>query len=364
VAASLGWTHGEGAPTVSDEVRALLSDCAACAAKLRARRMRRGALDLDLPEGRVRFGDDGVTPVDVVQSRADPGLRRAYQLVEELMLLANEVVAQACVAADVPTIFRVHGAPDEEALARFAAVAQAYGHKADIELGRSPRKLSALLRRVQGEPEGRVLAMLLLRALPQARYATTNTGHFGLASEAYLHFTSPIRRYPDLVVHRVVRALVRGEAIPRDDAARDAMTRAAAESSRLERRAMEVEREVLDLHRCVVAREHLGEVRSATVTGITAAGPYLDVESPFLSGLLRVDGVAAEAWELDELGIRARVPGTGLRYMLGEVKLVTLAEVSVQRRAVTFKPAEPLDDKSLRKVARKAEARIRGRRTK
>jgi ribonuclease R len=310
----------------------------------------------------VRFGDDGETPEDVVQSRADPGLKRAYQLVEELMLLANEVVARACVAADAPAIVRVHGSPDEEHLSRFAAVA--YGHKVDVEVGRAPKKLSALLRRVQGEPEGRVLAMLLLRSLPQARYATVNTGHFGLASEAYLHFTSPIRRYPDLVVHRVVRALLRGEHIPRDEASRDAMTRAAAESSRLERRAMEVEREVLDLYRCVVAREHLGEVRSGTVTGVTAAGPFVDIENPFCSGLVRVDGVPPDAWELDELGIRVRVPGTNLRYMLGEVKLVTLSEVSVQRRAITFKPAEPLDDKSLRKVARKAEERTRGRRRK
>jgi ribonuclease R len=341
-ARALGWSDvpldGHG---VSDILRADLQVAADLSGVLRRLRLKRGALDLDLPEARVKMADDGVTPAHVYQSRKDPGVRRAYNLIEELMLLANEAIAALCVARAVPAVYRVHGRPDEELLARFAAVATAYGHKLDVEAGRVPRKLSALLRKVEGKPEARILGMLLLRSLPQARYASANTGHFGLASEAYLHFTSPIRRYPDLIVHRMVRALARGEQPERTEEAHAIMARAAAESSRLERRAMDVEREVLDLYRCAVAKAHLGEIHGATVTSVTPSGPFVEIEDPFLAGMLRLGGVGAieggAEWQVDPLGISCTHTVTNMTYALGATLTVEIADVAMTRRMIYFK---------------------------
>lgn len=328
------WSEGPAPQGLPDDSRACLEAAAELASVLRSRRMKRGALDFDLPEGRVRFAEDGVTPADIVQSRHDPGVRRAYGVVEEMMLLANEVVARTLVDADLPAIYRVHGAPDDEHLTRFVTVARAYGHLLEDEDARSPKKLSAFLRKLVGKPEARVLHMILLRAMQQARYAAQNAGHFGLASEAYLHFTSPIRRYPDIVVHRAVKALLQQRADARDERAVARNARAAAESSRLERRAMDIEREVLDLYRCVVAKRHLGEVHQAVVTGVAAAGPFCEIESPFLTGLLRHDEAGTEGWEIDELGVRISLGRSGFGYSLGDLVTVEIADVSIPRRTV------------------------------
>lgn len=336
-ARALGWTEMPAdAARVPDDLVHDLGIAADLAELLRKRRFKRGALDLDLPEARVRFEADGKTPDTVYASRRDAGIRRAYQLIEELMLLANEVVAEQCSSRRIPAIYRVHGQPDEALLARFAAVALAYGHRVDVEAARAPRKLSALLRKVQGRPEGRVLGMLLLRALPQARYASINLGHFGLASEAYLHFTSPIRRYPDVVVHRAVRALARGEPTATEATAGAFIARAAAESSRLERRAMDVEREVLDLYRCVVAQKHIGEVHAARVIGVSAAGPWVEIDDPFLSGLLKLDGTGDTGWEVDEIGVSCTHGRTGKAFALGDDVMVELVDVALLRRQVIF----------------------------
>lgn len=349
VACALGWSDAPHVlPALTDAQLTDLRVAADLANELRRKRLKRGALDLDLPEARVRMEDDGRTPAHVYQSRKDPGVRKAYNLIEELMLLANEAVAAICVTKTIPAVYRVHGKPDEEPLARFAAVATLYGHKLDIEAGRVPRKLSALLRKVEGKPEARILGMMLLRSLPQARYASVNTGHFGLASEAYLHFTSPIRRYPDLIVHRVVRAVARGETPDRSDAALDAAGRAAAQSSRLERRAMDVEREVLDLYRCAVAKLHIGEIHQATVTGVSAAGPYVEIEDPFIVGLLRMGGAPAgegnAEWQVDEIGISCAHSVTGMTFALGDAVTVELSDVAMTRRTVYFRlPQEERD---------------------
>jgi ribonuclease R len=364
-ARALGWSEApHGAPAVPDALRDDLRVAADLSGELRRRRLKRGALDLDLPEARVRMEEDGRTPAHVYQSRKDPGVRKAYNLIEELMLLANEAVAAICVAKAIPAVYRVHGKPDEELLARFAAVATLYGHKVDVEAGRAPRKLSALLRKVEGKPEARILGMLLLRAMPQARYASVNTGHFGLASEAYLHFTSPIRRYPDLIVHRVVRAIARNEIPDRSDAALDAAGRAAAQSSRLERRAMDVEREVLDLYRCAVAKLHVGEIHEATVTSVTPTGPFVEIEDPFLAGLLRMGGAATgeggAEWQVDELGISCSHVVTGATFALGDQVTVELSDVAMARRMVYFRLPQEERDRLRRAQRQKSKSNPRG----
>lgn len=332
VARALGWTDAPADP-VEPALLPLLEVSAELASLLRARRMRRGALDFDLPEGRVRFDESGA-PVDIVQSRRDPGVRKAYALIEEMMLLANEAVAREAVDHDMPTVFRVHGEPDAEHLERICVVAKAYGHNLDPDEVRHPKKLSAFLRKITGKPESRVLGMLILRAMPQARYAAVNTGHFGLASPAYLHFTSPIRRYPDVVVHRGVKAHVQRGRVPATDEARAANARAAAEVSRLERRAVDVEREVLDVYRCKVAEAHVGGIFTGRVTAFSNAGVWVEIESPFLTGLLRLESLGADNWEVDEIGVHLRGARTGRHITLGDEITVELREVSIPRRTI------------------------------
>lgn len=356
VANAMGWT-AEGAPApLTDAMRAMVASADQCSATLRAKRMRRGALDFDLPEGRVRFAEDNVTPINIIQSKRDAGVKRAYALIEDLMLLANEIVAEACVHHGLAAIFRVHGGPQGEAFQRFMAAALALGHEIDDEAVDSPRLLSDFLRSIRGKPEARVLGMLLLRAMPQARYSEFNTGHRGLAATAYLHFTSPIRRYPDLLVHREVRRWLREPGRPADTTG---LSVAAADCSRLERRAVDVEREVLDLYRCEVARLHLGEVHLATVVGFGALGVYLDIDEPFLTGLLTLDSVAAGSWEADDLGLRLRSSRTGMIFQVGDQLTVEIAEISLARRTIFVRLAGTARE-SLRRAPPEREKKGKG----
>ncbi|MDO9018214.1 MAG: VacB/RNase II family 3'-5' exoribonuclease [Deltaproteobacteria bacterium] len=356
VANAMGWTD-EGSPApLTDEMRAMVTTADRCSSTLRAKRQRRGALDFDLPEGRVRFAEDQLTPINIVQSKRDAGVKRAYALIEDLMLLANEVVAETCVQQGLAAIYRVHGGPQGEAFQRFMAAALALGHPLDEEVVDSPRMLSDFLRSLRGTPEARVLGMLLLRAMPQARYSEQNTGHRGLAASAYLHFTSPIRRYPDLLVHREMRRWLRD---PEKRTSTEGLSVAAADCSRLERRAVDVEREVLDLYRCEVARLHLGEVHLATVVGFGSLGVYLDIDDPFLTGLLPLESVAAGSWEADDLGLRLRSSRTGMIFQVGDQLTVEIAEISLARRTISLRLAGTAKE-SLRRAPPEREKKGKG----
>jgi ribonuclease R len=356
VARAMGWTDEGAAAPLTDAMREMVTTADLCSATLRAKRQRRGALDFDLPEGRVRFAEDHVTPINIVQSKRDAGVKRAYALIEDLMLLANEIVAEVCVQQGLAAIFRVHGGPQGEAFQRFMAAALALGHPIDDEAVDSPRVLADFLRKIRGTPAARVLGMLLLRAMPQARYSEHNTGHRGLAATAYLHFTSPIRRYPDLLVHREIRRWLRH---PDKRTSTEGLSVAAADCSRLERRAVDVEREVLDLYRCEVARLHLGEVHLATVVGFGTLGVYLDIDEPFLTGLLPLESVAAGSWEADDLGLRLRSSRTGMIFQVGDQLTVEIAEISLARRQISLRLAGTARE-SLRRVPAEREHKGKG----
>src|SRR4051794_13875133 len=210
---------------------------------LRSQRLRRGALDFELPEVKMVLDPKTGAPIGVEKRSEDPGVKKAYQLIEELMLLANELVARHLAERGVPAIYRVHGPPDEAKLDRFATMATALGVAFDMEDAKDPKKLSNLLKRIAKHPSRDVFNMLLLRSMKQATYDTANIGHFGLASTTYLHFTSPIRRYPDLVVHRAVRSLLAQRSIDKSPSALEALKASATTASDRERHAMDVERE-------------------------------------------------------------------------------------------------------------------------
>ena len=324
---------------------------------LRTKRKRRGSLDFDLPEPRVKLDHATGEPLDVYRSRTDPGVRTAYALIEDMMLLANEVVAADMAKRGIPTIYRVHGAPDAKKIGIFSAVAASLGHELDPDAGEHPRKLQTFLAAIEGTPQAQALSYLLLRAMQQAVYDTTNIGHFGLAAPDYLHFTSPIRRYPDLAVHRVIREVIRGRKVdPKKWLPK--LGTWASDSSRLERRAMEAEREAVNVYRAILVRDRIGEVFDATITSVNNWGFYVAFDAPFVESLVPLEAISppggagarmgsrghGDAYELDELGIALVGTSSGKRYAMGDRIRVKLTSVNVQKREILSAPEYALAD--------------------
>jgi ribonuclease R len=307
---------------------------------LRARRMKRGALDFELPEAKVVLHEQTREPIDVTRRAQDPGIRRAYQLIEELMLLGNELVARWCQERDVPTIYRVHAPPDEQKLDRFAAMCDSLGIDFDVEDTRDPRKLGDLLKSFAEHPLAPVLNSLLLRSMKQATYDVANIGHFGLASKAYLHFTSPIRRYPDLVVHRIVHQVLDGKDARREhrgEPAREKLAEAALASSIAERRAMEVERAIVDLYRTFLMKDRIGQRFEGTVTAVVGSGLFVQLDAPYVDVLIRLEDLGHGHWEVDDDALRVVAARSGDVVALGDRIAVEVIDASILRRTVYAK---------------------------
>ena len=363
VARALGLTT---IPPVSEAAEAMKEDLAVLrdlSGLLRQKRMRRGALDFNLPEAKVVMDRVTKAPLEVTRRARDPGVAKAYQIVEELMLLANETVAEFLVSKGVPTIFRNHGAPDAKKIERFAAMCARLGVTFDAEEALDPKKLSAFLRKVASHPQRSILDTLLVRSMKQAAYDVNNIGHFGLASKAYLHFTSPIRRYPDLVVHRAVRAVLRGERVDRSEAGIETLRLAAVTASERERRGMEVEREVVDLMRSIFMVDKIGQVYSATATGFVASGIFSSIDEPFVEVLVKTDSLGPDSYELDEDGLAMIGKRSGDRIDLGDTYLVEIIDVAVLRRTVygrragTIEGAEPVIEQPKRLTRSRSQSR-------
>jgi ribonuclease R len=311
--------------------------------KLRSLRMKRGALDFELPEAKVVLHDSTREPIDVQRRATDEGVKRAYQLIEELMLLGNETVARWCQERDIPTIYRVHAPPDEQKLDRFAAMCDALGIEFDVEDTRDPKKLSDLLKSFSDHPLAPVLNSLLLRSMKQAIYDVANVGHFGLASKAYLHFTSPIRRYPDLVVHRAVHEVLTSPARSRSaepdepPAQREKLAEAALASSIAERRAMEVERAIVDLYRTFLMKDHLGERFEGTVTSVVGSGVFVQLDAPFVDVLVRLEDLGQDRYEVDDEALRVVAARSGDVVALGDRIAVEITDAALLRRTVYAK---------------------------
>lgn len=332
VARTMGYTERPPLNPLAEAFKRDLKSIAMLTTKLRQIRMRRGALDLDLPEPKIELDDKGV-PTGVHQRAHDPGVKQAYQMVEEMMLLANELVAQWLTQRGAPAIYRVHGKPDEEKLGKLMVAAEVLGAPSDLEELLEPKGVGNWLRRIQKLPRHDVLEGLLLRSLKQAAYDINNVGHFGLASPAYLHFTSPIRRYPDLLVHRSVKALLRGAEVDKSPEALERLRTAATRSSARERAAMSVEREVVDLYRALYMQDHLGEMFEGTVVSFAPHGVYVNISEPFVDVLIRSESLGRERFELSDNELFLVAPRSGEHIQLGDKLSLEIEEVSLLRRA-------------------------------
>ncbi|HEX6272577.1 MAG TPA: VacB/RNase II family 3'-5' exoribonuclease [Polyangiaceae bacterium] len=341
VAKTLGFTEAGPPSPQAEALRKGLRTLDELARKLRKRRMNRGALDLDLPEARVVLDPETGMPVDVTRRAQDPGVKRAYSMVEELMLLANEVVARYLQQKKSPGIYRVHGKPDEKKLERLALVARKLGVEVDLDSFADARGVSRFLARIQKHPRKTVLEMLLLRSLKQAVYDVTNIGHFGLASEAYVHFTSPIRRYPDVEIHRAVKRLVRGGKPDTSASGLETLAESAARSSSRERAVMDIEREVVDLCRALLMRNRIGDVLEGTVTGLTGTGAYVSLDAPFVDVLVRFEGMGPDRYEVGDDEISVVGARSGDTIALGDRMVVAIEDVAILRRTVYARRVVP-----------------------
>ncbi len=349
-ARALGLTEEPARQPEAESRVELLKTLFDAATALRTKRMRRGSLDMDLPEAVVELDDTG-EPVDIRRSRRDPGMKKAYGMIEDLMLLANEVVAADLSRRQLPAIYRVHGPPDEQRIETFAALAESLGHPLDAEGASDPKKLAAFLRSVEGSPRAQSLSYLLLRAMQQATYSPKNIGHFALAARNYLHFTSPIRRYPDLAVHRVVRAVIHHERVKKGALAERLAVQAAA-SSRLERRALTVDREATDLYRAIYMKERVGESFDATISHVADHGIYVTLDEPFVDARVPIATLGDDWYELDSLGLKLVGSRSGHSYGLGDRVQVRIDSVSIQEREITASVEAQLDADGVRERPR------------
>lgn len=323
--------QGRAAIDVSPPVRAAVQEMGQLARVLRERRFGRGSLDFDFPEPDIIVDDRG-WPVDA--RRRERG--ESHRLIEEFMLLANETVAQSM--ATVPFLYRVHDRPDPAKMEALEKTLRAVGVTVPAGLhDGKPDALQKVLGGVKGKPVEPMVNMMILRSLKQAIYSPKNAGHFGLASAAYTHFTSPIRRYPDLLVHRLVKERLRGRLdLGRQEIWKTRLGPWTADASARERVAVEAEREFLDLKRAQLMTRRVGETFDAIITGVTSFGIFVQPTAVFVEGLVPVAGMADDYYQFDELRAQLRGRRTGKLFHLGQKVRVRLAAANSEKRQLDF----------------------------
>nr|WP_297173339.1 ribonuclease R [uncultured Agathobaculum sp.] len=295
------------------------------------RRIERGALELDIPEAEIRVDENG-RPIDI-QYRARG---ESEKLIEEFMLLANESVAECMCRRGDPTVYRVHENPDPEKLRVFAQFARPFGYRIDPSNSSDTAQFQTVLRGAKNDPRQRILPMLLLRSLARARYADECIGHYGLKAKYYLHFTSPIRRYPDLIAHRMLQRALTGQ--PFTDADRRLCEDAAAQSTTREQAADNCERDIDKLFIAAYMRQFIGEEFDAEVSGVQAFGIFVALPNG-CEGLVRIELLTGDRYEYDEPHMSLVGRHTGMRFTIGtpiRVKLLAASEVTGQ---IDFAPA-------------------------
>jgi ribonuclease R len=336
----------EGAEKLGEEARGRIMTLRACADRLRGARLRRGAIELALSEAKVVLEEDDRTRIlDVVRTRSSKAMTLAYNLIEELMIAANESVGELAVEHGLPVVFRVHDKPDEEKLTNLTTAAFTLGTRANPAKLLRPRGVQKFLSQINGKAYAAALNMLMLRAMSQAQYSTDNLGHFALASRAYVHFTSPIRRYPDVISHRVMKAWLKRtggacgpDPVPRMPKPVESEEQATRSSER-EREISGAERETQSLFAAVHMRDRIGDRFEGTVTGLSQFGVFVQIDSPFVDGMVKVGDIEkdrGEPYHRDETGIRMVGARSGKTITVGDRVVVEVVGTSVARRQIDF----------------------------
>ena len=299
---------------------------------LNARRHRRGSVDFDLPEAQVILNEDGFIEDIVVSER-----NVAHRLIEEFMLLANETVASHLENSGMPSLYRIHEPPDPLKVLQFEEFISAFG----FTLGASdsgavtPGHFQKLVEKIRGNPAERPIAFLMLRTMQKARYDAINVGHFGLAAPSYTHFTSPIRRYPDLVVHRLLREVRHTKVTDERKAELDEdLPEVGRHTSEMERRAAEAEREILQWKKVRFMADRVGDSFDGYITGVAPFGMFVELIDHYVEGLVHVSTMADDYYRFREQTHSLFGENTKKTYRLGDRVRVQIVRVDMERRQI------------------------------
>ena len=321
-----------------EELVPMFQDMQKLAAILRKKRRQRGSIDFDFPESKIILDQKG-NPVSI-----EPYERNvATDLIEDFMLLANETVAQHFYWMEVPFLYRTHETPDTEKIEKLATFIHNFGYHIKIKTSDHevhPKEIQKLLASIEGTEEEALIARLALRSMKQAKYSVECTGHFGLACACYCHFTSPIRRYPDLQIHRIIKEQLRGRLMEkRIDHYKEILPEVARQTSRLERRADEAERETDKLKKAQYMKHHIGETLEGIISGITAWGIYVELPNT-VEGMIHVARLTGDYYYYKEETFEMVGRDTGRCFKLGQRLKVFVDSVDMVSKSVDFLLAE------------------------
>jgi ribonuclease R len=297
-------------------------------------RKKRGAIDFDLPESKIELDERG----QVKNVRAVERLV-THKIIEECMIAANVEAAKRLSKGRMPTLYRVHEGPNEERLEELVLFLRTFGYKVNPSK-LTPQEINRVLESVVGKPEEELVETVVLRSMKQARYQPNNVGHFGLALGAYAHFTSPIRRYPDLLVHRAIKHLGDKRSAKGFRYGLEEMDRLGEHTSRTERRADEATREVAERLKCVYLKKRVGETFDVIISSVVPFGLFVRLPEVQSDGLVHVTALPRDYYHKDATGTVLKGERTGREYRLTETLKVRLVAVNVEERKVDFVPVE------------------------
>jgi ribonuclease R len=319
---------GERVPEL-DKVRSCILVASDLAKLLMARRFRLGALNLDLPETEVELDETGV-PVDIMQSER----LFSHKLIEEMMLMANVAVAREFTRKNIPALYRIHDKPNEEAIENLNAFLSTLGAQKPVSGGNLQKKLTRALEEFQGHAKEHIINVLVLRSMAQAKYDVGNIGHFGLGFSDYTHFTSPIRRYPDLIVHRLLKAS-HGIGQGYELIAEDQLSTDGAVLSACEQRSVKAERQILGIKKARFMQKFIGQEFEGIISSITKFGAFVILRQFDIDGLIRLEELGS-GLEFDAEQMKLISRRTGVEFAIGDPMTILVAGANVDDGRIDF----------------------------
>lgn len=330
--------HDEEETTRYLELVPMFEEMEQLAGILRNRRHQRGSIDFDFPESKIMLDEEG-HPMEIRSYDRNV----ATKIIEDFMLLANETVAEEYYWREIPFVYRVHETPDEDKIKKLAILINNFGYSLHISDEVRPGQIQKLLAKIQGTPQETMISRLALRSMKQARYTPENDGHFGLAARYYTHFTSPIRRYPDLQIHRIIKDDLRGRMNEKKmEHYQTILPEVTRQASETERRAEEAERETIRLKKAEYMEAHIGEVFEGVISGITNWGIYVELSNT-IEGLVHVANMYDDHYDYYEDRYEMVGEHTGKTYKLGETVYVRVIDADCLTRTIDFEMADEGD---------------------
>ena len=349
-----------------EELVSMFRDMAALSAILRKRREKKGAIDFDFPESKILLDADG-NPTDIVNRERNT----ATKLIEDFMLAANQTVAEHFYFMQSPFVYRIHEQPDPEKIKTLSVFVNNFGFhiKTRRDEGVKPKEIQKLLKGIEGTKEEAVVSRMTLRSMMQAKYSTDCTGHFGLAFDYYCHFTSPIRRYPDLQIHRIIKDHLRGRMNEaKASHYEEILDEVAKHSSETERRAEEAERETEKLKKAQYMENHIGEKFEGVISGVTQWGMFVELDNS-CEGMIRAASMEDDFYVYDEASMKLVGERYHKEYTLGMKVMIRVLGADRITKTIDFMLIDPdsddddefylLDDRFVPKARKIAEDKAR-----